>query len=117
MLEVKGHVSIVTSSKGGVFCEIFVDAMSVPSFFGNLFGELIPGGDCSSIEQDPHADPFDRRASHTALASERHCVIPFPCREVCQQFRRFNDAFGRSLDVEHRSPEEGRPAGVDYESL
>ena len=28
-------------------------------------------------------------------------------REVCQQFRRFNDAFGRSFDIEHRPPEEG----------
>ena len=45
-------------SKGAEF--VHRKAMSVPSFFGSLFGELIPGGDCSSIEQDPHADPFDK---------------------------------------------------------
>lgn len=59
--------------------------MSVPSFFGNLFSELIPGGDCSSIEQDPHADPFDK--------------------EVCQQLRRFNDVLG-GFNIEHHSPED-----------
>ncbi|CAI8000194.1 hypothetical protein GBAR_LOCUS2861 [Geodia barretti] len=74
--------------------------MAFPSFFGNLFSELIPGGDCSSIEQDPNADPFDK--------------------EVCQQFRRFNEGFGRSLDIEHRSPEEenrGKGGSNDPQSL
>lgn len=46
--------STVTSYKANYW------EMSFPSFFGGLFSELIPGGDCSNIEQDPNADPFDK---------------------------------------------------------
>ena len=44
------------------------------SFFGSLFGELIPGGDCSSIEQDPHADPFDKWATDSPADTAHACL-------------------------------------------
>lgn len=36
----------------------FVDP--IPGFFTPVFGELLLGGNCETVEADPNADPFDK---------------------------------------------------------
>lgn len=67
----------------------FVDP--IPGFFTPVFGELLLGGNCETVEADPNADPFDK--------------------EICRTFRQFNERFMHfsQQDVYENEPHEELP--------
>ena len=64
----------------------FVDP--IPGFFSPVFGELLLGGNCETVDADPNADPFDKWVTAAnakiCLSNERmhikRCTFPTPGR-------------------------------------
>ncbi|KAL5481980.1 hypothetical protein EMCRGX_G022257 [Ephydatia muelleri] len=78
----------------------FVDP--IPGFFTPVFGELLLGGNCETVEADPNADPFDK--------------------ELCRTFQQFNERFMhfsqqdlQESEPDDAFPQDGERQGIDNE--